>query len=48
MHDDFDRTSKWMIQHHGDALLRLGGVEQIAEWRPLQAEVVQPRHCRTA
>jgi hypothetical protein len=43
MHDDYDRTSKWMIQHHGNLILRLGGVEEIAWWRPLQAEVVQPR-----
>lgn len=32
-----------MIEHHGDAILRLAGVHEIASWRPLQAEVVQPR-----
>jgi len=42
MHD-YDRSSKWLIQHHGDSILRLGGVRQITSWRPLQAEVVQPR-----
>ena len=42
MHE-YDKSSKWLIQHHGDAILRLGGVEGIASWRPLQAEVVQPR-----
>ena len=42
MHD-YDRSSKWIIQHHGDALLRLAGLAEIRAWRPLQAEVVQPR-----
>jgi len=39
---DFDRSSKWLIQHHGDSLLRLAGVENVVAWRPLQAELVQP------
>ena len=38
----YDRSSKWLIQHYGDSLLKLAGVERIASWRPLQAEVVQP------
>ena len=42
MHD-YDRTSKWLIQHHGDAILRLAGVADVVSWRPLQAELVQPR-----
>src|SRR5436190_22793920 len=42
MHD-YDRSSKWLIQHHGDSILRLGGITDIKSWRPLQAEVVQPR-----
>jgi hypothetical protein len=42
MHD-YDKSSKWLIQHHGDALLRLAGVRDVASWRPLQAELVQPR-----
>ena len=32
-----------MIQHHGDAILRLGGVDDVVSWRALQAEVVRPR-----
>src|SRR4051794_26946093 len=40
---EYDRSSKWLIQHHGDSILRLAGLDDIAEWRPLQAEVVQPR-----
>jgi hypothetical protein len=39
---EFDRSSKWLIQHHGDALLRLAGYSDFTWWRPLQAEVVQP------
>lgn len=43
MRQPYDRSSKWILQHHGDALLRLGGVTGIRSWRPSQAEVVQPR-----
>ena len=43
MHDQYDRSSKWLIQHRGDAILRLGCVVRIQSWRPVQAEVVQPR-----
>jgi hypothetical protein len=42
MHE-YDRSSKWLIQHHGDSILRLGGLTNVVSWRPLQAEVVQPR-----
>jgi predicted transposase YdaD len=42
MHE-YDRSSKWLIQHHGDSILRLGGLQGLRSWRPLQAEVVQPR-----
>lgn len=39
----FDRSSKWLIQKHGDSLLFLGGVAGIKSWRALQAELVQPQ-----
>jgi hypothetical protein len=42
-HDLYNRSSKWLIQHCGDALLRLAGVSGIRAWRALQAEVIQPR-----
>jgi predicted transposase YdaD len=42
MHE-YDRGSKWLIQHHGDAILRLAGIRDLVSWRALQAEVVQPR-----
>jgi hypothetical protein len=40
---EYDRSSKWLIQHHGDSILRLAGIRDIDSWRPLQAELVQPR-----
>jgi hypothetical protein len=42
MHD-YDKNSKWLIQHHGDSILRLAGVGDIVAWTPLQAKLVQPR-----
>ncbi len=42
MHE-YDKSSKWLIQHHGDSILRLAGIRDIVDWRPLQAELVQPR-----
>ncbi len=41
-HQPYDKSSKWLIQHYGDSILRLAGIEKIAAWRPAQAEVVQP------
>lgn len=38
----FDKGGKWLIQHHGDSILRLGGVGEVVAWRAVQAEVVQP------
>lgn len=42
MHE-YDKTSKWLIQHFGASILRIAGVDDLVSWRPLQAEVVQPR-----
>jgi hypothetical protein len=39
----YDRSSKWLIEHHGDSMLRLAQIHNIDDWRPAQAEVVQPR-----
>src|SRR5579859_6374918 len=39
----FDRSSKWLIQKYGDGILYLGGARHVRSWRPLQAELVQPR-----
>jgi hypothetical protein len=42
-HQPYDKSSKWLIQHHGDSLLWLARIRNIKAWRPAQAEVVQPR-----
>lgn len=38
---EYDRSSKWLIQHYGQALLRLAGVQNVISCRALQAELVQ-------
>jgi len=43
MRDDKDRSSKWLIEHHGNAIIWLGGIRGFRAWRPAQAELVQPR-----
>jgi hypothetical protein len=40
---EFDKSSKWLVQQHGNAVLYLGGVRDVHRWHALQAEVVQPR-----
>ena len=42
MHE-YDKSSKWLIQHYGDSILRLAGVRGIVSWKALQAELVQSR-----
>jgi hypothetical protein len=42
MHE-YDKSSKWLLQNHGDSILRLAGRVDFRAWRPLQAELVQPR-----
>ena len=44
MHE-YDKSGKWLIQHHGDSILRLAGVNDIESWLPLQAE---KRSCASA
>jgi hypothetical protein len=39
----YDKSSKWLIQHHGDSILRIGGARDIVSWHALQAELVQSR-----
>jgi hypothetical protein len=36
----YDRSSKWLLDHHGNLILFLGQVRDIAEWRTRQAEIV--------
>ena len=47
MHE-YDKSSKWLIQHFADSILRLSGVRGIVSWRSLQADFVQPRRSLTA
>jgi hypothetical protein len=42
MHE-YDKSGKWLIQHYGDSILRLAGVDDIETWKALQAELVQSR-----
>jgi hypothetical protein len=42
MHE-YDKSSKWLIQHYGDSILRLAGVRNIVSWQPLPTDLVQPR-----
>jgi predicted transposase YdaD len=42
MHE-YDKSSKWLIQHFADSILRLFGVRGIVSWRSLQTDFVQPR-----
>jgi hypothetical protein len=38
----FDKSGKWLIQHHGDALIWLGGLRRVRSWEAVQSELVQP------
>ncbi len=43
MRQDKDRSAKWMLTHHGDAILKLAGLTDFRSWKALQAETVAPR-----
>jgi hypothetical protein len=38
-----DRCGKWMIVHHGDAILKLANITGFLSWRAAQSELVAPR-----
>jgi predicted transposase YdaD len=40
---EYDKISKWYIQNRGDSILRMVGVRDIDDWKPLPAELVLPR-----
>lgn len=42
-HQVFDKSSKWLLEHHGSSVLRLAGLREVTACRSLQADVVQPR-----
>src|SRR5947207_6280750 len=39
---DKDKGAKWLIGHHGDAILRLGGVTDLVRWQAAAADLVLP------
>jgi hypothetical protein len=39
----YDKGSKWLIEHHADAILRLAGIGPVESWKPLPGELVQSR-----
>ncbi|HZW30631.1 MAG TPA: hypothetical protein VFF52_07995 [Isosphaeraceae bacterium] len=39
---DKDKGSKWLIAHHGGAILRLGGVTDLVRWQAAAADLVLP------
>ncbi|MCI0699517.1 MAG: hypothetical protein L0241_00330 [Planctomycetia bacterium] len=43
MRQDKDRSAKWLLTHHGDAILKLAGITGFTSWKALQAETVAPR-----
>ncbi len=43
MRQEKDRCGKWMIVHHGDAILKLAKVTGFVSWRAAQSELVAPR-----
>jgi hypothetical protein len=36
---DYDRSGKWLIKHHGDSILRMAGVRDIATPRPRNTKI---------
>jgi hypothetical protein len=43
MREDKDNSAKWMIEHHGDAILRVGGVTGFSSWRAVHASLAHPK-----
>jgi hypothetical protein len=40
---EYDTSSKWLIDNHGDSILRPAGVLGIVWWKALQTDLVQTR-----
>jgi hypothetical protein len=36
MKQDKDRSGKWLIEHYGNGILRLGGLGGFSSWRAAQ------------
>jgi hypothetical protein len=39
----YDKSGKWLIEHHADAILKLAGIAPVTGWKPLPGELVQSR-----
>ena len=33
-----ERSSKWLLSHHADAILKLGGITGFSSWKAIQPE----------
>jgi predicted transcriptional regulator len=42
MREDKDNSSKWLIEHHGGALLRLSGISGFTSWRTAHTQRTHP------
>jgi hypothetical protein len=43
MREQKDNSAKWLIEHHGDAILRIGGISGFMTWRAVHAERAHPK-----
>jgi hypothetical protein len=43
MREEKDNSAKWLIEHHGDAIVRIGGISGFTAWRAAHAERAHPR-----
>ena len=43
MREAKDRSSRWIIQHHGGSILHMAGVRNFSRWRLGDSEVVHPK-----
>ncbi len=41
--DDKDRSSKWLLKHHGDSILRLAEYSGVQSWTSSQSDLTLPR-----
>ena len=39
----YDKSSKWLLEHHGRGVTQLGGLREVISTKAIQAEVVQQR-----
>jgi hypothetical protein len=42
MTQEYDRSSKWLLEHYGAAILRLAGMDNVVSCRPTQPELIVP------